>query len=124
MTGSSRVTDSESAKSKASPFRSAFTEWKSACAALCTYETDLADKADINDEEHERQLVAAMKAKDDAEWNLLRTPAHGILEIRWRALAVQEMFTEATWNGEPTDNRHYLMLNALVSEILSPIAEE
>src|SRR5580704_15420017 len=53
-----------------------------------------------------------------ADLKLLRTPARSIQEIRDRARVVSEMFMDVWDVGEPTDNRHRLMLAAPVSEII------
>jgi hypothetical protein len=117
------INDNGSAKNEASPFRAAIAEWKIACAEVSALDAH-DDAVGINNENADRRMDAALKARADAEWKLLRTPAAGIVEMRWRALAVQEMFSRAVWEGEPTDNRHRLMLDALVSEILSSRAED
>jgi hypothetical protein len=53
-----------------------------------------------------------------AEWKLLQTPAKTLVEIKERARALLEMFCVVDMNGRPADNRHRLMLTALVSEII------
>jgi hypothetical protein len=63
-------------------------------------------------------VYAALAALRAAEWKLLQTPATTLLEIRERSHVVLKMFCVADRDGRPTDNRHRLMLAALVSEIL------
>jgi hypothetical protein len=62
-------------------------------------------------------MAAALDALIAAEWKLLQTLAQTLLHIRMRAEAVQEMITTADHAGRPTDNRHHLMLSALVAGI-------
>jgi hypothetical protein len=89
-------------------------EWLRARAALVQFESD-----DSTDE----TMTAAIEACRAAEWKMLQTPAKDLTDIRTRAQVVLEMFAIAEIEGEPTDNRHRLMLAALVSEILSPQCE-
>lgn len=121
--GGAVMSDSKSAESDASPFRIAYADWMRARATVAALE--VCEEVGFEAEkENERQTAAAFEVRADAEWKLMRTPAGSIVEIRYRALVVQEMFSDASWRGDPTDNRHHLMLAALVSEILSPVAEE
>jgi hypothetical protein len=53
-----------------------------------------------------------------AEWKLLRTPAMTLVEIEERARVLSEMYCVVDMNGCTTDNRHHLMLAALVSEFI------
>jgi hypothetical protein len=41
-----------------------------------------------------------------------------LVEMKERARALSEMFCVVDMNGRPADNRHRLMLTALVSEII------
>jgi hypothetical protein len=110
---------------EASPFRAAYAELMQARATYTAL--DAASQGDPDNPLDE--AVVALKA---AEWKLLQTPATGIVDIRYRAMVVQEMFGEAAW-GKPTDanlsaqsadRRRQLMLAALIHEILSPVAED
>jgi hypothetical protein len=72
----------------------------------------------------EHEYYHRMNALKAAEWKLIGTPAKGIVEIRERALAVEHVFGMADWMGEPPDGRRRAMLSALISDVLSPTAED
>jgi hypothetical protein len=103
----------------ASPFRTALANLKRTEANVYAIEAT-ADDGD----EHDDIMGKANTALWDSEWQLLRTPATGIVEIRQRALIVQELFSKAAWIGERADNIDRLMLDVLVAEILSSMAED
>ncbi len=73
------------------------------------------------DKRGDAPMSAALDAFAAAEWKLLRTPACSVADVRERARIVMEMFATADTDGEPTDNRHRLMLSTLVNEICSPL---
>jgi hypothetical protein len=91
------------------PFMIAFAEWMKARAVR--WASEAAPDADDD------QVSAGNAALLAAEWMLLQTPARTLFHIRMRAEAVQAMIIGAYHEGTPTDNRHHLMLSALVSEI-------
>jgi hypothetical protein len=93
-------------------------EWLQARAAVAQYSTPRS--ADID------TMTATLEAERAAEWKLLQTSARDFNDIRTRAQIVLEMFARAETDGVPTDNRHRLMLAALVSEICrySPDADD
>jgi len=95
---------------EASPFVIAMAEWETAKAALARM------SAIPNDEDD--YAAAEADAIIAAERKLLLTPARTLVEIKERARVVSEMFCVVDMNGRPTDNRHRLMLAALVSEII------
>lgn len=99
-----------------SKFMVAFAGLQRARADLATLTLNL-----DSSKESDNKVSEALNALTNAEWNLVRTPADGLAEIRQRALVVQEMFDMAHYDGEPTDNRHRLMLSVLIGEILSPL---
>ena len=92
-------------------FTTVHAEWLRARAAVAHCNTP---EVNITDQ----MVTAAIETCRAAEWKLLQTPASDLKDIRSRAKAVLEMFASAIADGEPTDNRHRLMLAALVSEIL------
>lgn len=67
----------------------------------------------------ESEMNSAIDAKTTAEWKLIRTRAGDLSDIQCRAQVVAELFSEALVDGEPSDNRHQLMLSALIWEILN-----
>jgi hypothetical protein len=91
------------------PFLIAFAEWMKARAVNWAIEAT----PDADDD----QVSAGNAALIAAEWMLLQTPAKTLLHIRLRAEATQAMIIAADHQGRPTDNRHHLMVSALVSEI-------
>ena len=95
-------------------------EWLQARAAVAQYSTP--GSADIDDD----TMTATLEAERAAEWKLLQTSARDFNDICTRAQIVLEMFARAESDGVPTDNRHRLMLAALVSEICrySPDADD
>jgi hypothetical protein len=95
---------------EASPFVVAMAEWANAKAALAR-NVAIPNQGD-------NCAIAELDAIIAAEWKLLRTPARTLVEIKERARVVSEMFCVVDMNGRPTDNRHRLMLAALVSEII------
>jgi hypothetical protein len=95
---------------EASPFTIAMAEWANAKAALASKTAIPSDEDDY--------AAAECDAIGAAEWKLLRTPAQTLVEIKERARVLSEMFCVVDMNGTPTDNRHRLMLAALVSEII------
>jgi len=97
---------------EASPFAIAMAEWANAKAALAALDATPYRLREDN------RAYAALDALRAAEWQLLQTPATTLLEIRERSHLVLEMFCVVDRDGSPTDNRHRLMLAALVSEIL------
>jgi hypothetical protein len=103
-----RSADSEAAP----PFAIAMAEWANAKAAVAGLEATPYRLREDN------RAHAALDALRATEWKLLQTPAETLLEIRERGHVVLEMFCVADRDGRPTDNRHRLMLAALVSEIL------
>jgi hypothetical protein len=84
--------------------------------ALCA-DNEALEVPDTDVDAYEVIVAAGSDALIAAEWKLMRTPAETLLHIRMRAEVVQEMFAAADHMGRPTDNRHRLMLGALVSEI-------
>lgn len=97
-------------------FEKARAEWLRARAALAECDTDALDK--LPAAKADKATSTALNALRAAEWQLLRTPARSFSDVRDRAEIVSEMFVAAQKIGRPTDNRHQLMLDALVSEIL------
>jgi hypothetical protein len=97
---------------EASPFTIAMAEWANAKAALAGLD---ATPYRLREDNRAYAVLDALRA---AEWKLLQTPAETLMEIRERSHVVLEMFCVADRDGRPTDNRHRLMLSALVSEIL------
>jgi hypothetical protein len=95
---------------EASPFAIAMAEWANAKAALAR-NVAIPNQGD-------NCAIAEMDAIRDAEWNLLRTPAETLVEIKERARVVSEMFCVTDMCGRPADNRHRLMLATLVSELI------
>ena len=95
---------------EASPFTIAMAEWANAKAALA--------RKTIIPSDEDNYAAAECDAIKAAEWKLLQTPAQTLVEIKERARVVSEMFYVADMNGRPTDNRHRLMLAALVSELI------
>jgi hypothetical protein len=110
--------------SLASPFRIALAEFRQAYAELAAIDAAPLDLAKGDDKALEKVTDKALESRRNAEWKLVRTPADGIVDIRERALVVQDMFNRAAWIGDPTDNVHHAMLNVLVLEILSPAAKD
>ena len=97
-------------------FNIAYAKWLSARAAMAAN--------NANDSGGDKKTSAVLDAADAAEWELLKTPAANLNDIRIRASVVLEMFAYADVAGPPTDNRHRLMLAALVAEISSPLAQQ
>ena len=72
------------------------------------------------DGEHEdKPINDAIGALIAAEWKLLSTPAKGIVEVQERAVVVQHLFNEEASSGTPSDNRHRVMLDLLIAEIIA-----
>ena len=103
----------------ASSFATAHAEWLRARTTIA--ELNAAAIAATDHEYDDAPMSAALDAFVAAEWKLLQTPACSMADLRERARIVIEMFAVAVTDGEPTDNRHHLMLSALVNEILSPL---
>jgi hypothetical protein len=97
----------------AAPFTIAYADWMRARAEIAACEA--APDGEIRQDERVAEAVAAIAA---AEWKLVQTPAKSFLDVQARATVVRQMFDEADWEGVPTDNRHRVMLDVLVSEIL------
>jgi hypothetical protein len=93
-------------------FAAAHAEWLRARVALVEFNaaTNLGDA--------DARMDAALGACQAAEWKLLQAPARCLNDIQDRARIVTEMFAVADAAGEPSDNRHRLMLSALVTELL------
>ena len=108
------------ASDKRSPFLTALADRQRARAEVSACEAALTEE---NEEEINKAQDEAAKAQREAEWKLIRTPARGIVDIRERAMIVRELFYRATW-ADMTDEVDMLMLGVLISEILSPIAED
>ena len=99
-------------------FETARAGWLRARAVLAECDADALNQ--LPDDEADKATNAALNALGAAEWRLLRTPAKTLDDIRERAeIVLDEMFAAADKVGAPTDNRHKLMLSALVSEILN-----
>lgn len=90
-------------------FALAYAAWMKARANLADLET----QPNISDEE----FGEALNRKDEAEWEMIKSPAENFLDIRLRAKAVQAIFEEVEIVGLPGDGRHIAQLNRLVSEI-------
>jgi hypothetical protein len=91
-------------------------EWLHARAAVAETDSDALDN--LPAAKVDKAAAAAVGRLRAAEWKLLQTPAVTFENIRDRAEIVQQMFADADKMGPPTDNRHRLMLSALVAEIL------
>jgi len=94
-------------------FELARAQWLHARAAVADCDT-----VSISEAASDEKTGAALEVLSEAEWQLIKTPATHLMEIRQRAQIVQEMFDAADDAGEPTDNRHRVMLSVFISEIL------
>ena len=103
-----------------SPMMLAYVEWQQARAALHQVDVDTAASPRDSDEGKEKPLIDAMKRVDASEWKIIQACAHDTLDVRVRAMALQQVFLDAEMSGEPTDNRHLMMLSALIHDVLDP----
>jgi hypothetical protein len=78
---------------KASPFRTALAEWKRANADLSEGEAAVTER---NERKSDKAMSEALEVLREAEWKLLRTPAANFVDVRERAMVVQDMFNKAT----------------------------
>jgi hypothetical protein len=99
-----------------SPMMLAYVEWQQARAALHQADVDTA----ASPRDSEQPLIDAMKRVDASEWKIIQACAHDTLDVRVRAMALQQVFLDAEMSGEPTDNRHLMMLSALIHDVLNP----
>jgi hypothetical protein len=98
----------------AGPFRLAIAEYWQAHAHIAALEAD-ADDGSMNE---------ALTEARRREWDLVKIPAAGLVDIRYRAHVVQDMFSRAALMGPPSDKVHLRMLDTLIAEVLSPMSEE
>jgi hypothetical protein len=101
-----------------SPMELAHAEWQQARAALQQTSFDTAASSPALSEDE--RLTSAMKRVDASEWAIIQTCAENGLDVRLRAMALQQVFLDAEMEGEPTDNRHFMMLSALIHDVLDP----
>jgi hypothetical protein len=95
----------------------AYAEWQQARAALQQADLDVSASASLDRDE---RLTEAMTRVDQSEWKIVQTCAENGLDVRLRAMALQQVFLDAEMAGEPTDNRHHMMLSALIHDVLDP----
>jgi len=100
-----------------SPMMVAYAEWQQARAALQQADLDVSASASLDRDE---RLTEAMTRVDQSEWKIVQTCAENGLDVRLRAMALQQVFLDAEMAGEPTDNRHHMMLSALIHDVLDP----
>jgi hypothetical protein len=105
-----------------SPFMVALAELKRAYADLAAL--DAAVPEPTKEKKQEKAVGDALEVLRAAEWTFLRTPATRLIEIRERAMVVQEMLNRTELMGPPTDNVDRLMFDTLVCEILGSNARE
>jgi hypothetical protein len=109
---------SQSDPHRPSPMGVAYAEWQQARAALQQADLDVSTSpASLN---HDERLTEAMTRVDQFEWKIVQTCAENSLDVRLRAMALQQVFLDAEMAGEPTDNRHHMMLSALIHDVLDP----
>jgi hypothetical protein len=99
-----------------SPMELAYAEWQQARAALQQVDIHAPVSSPALDEDE--RLTSAMKRVDASEWKIVQTCAHDGFDVRLRAMALQQVFLDAEMSGEPTDNRHLMMLSALIHDVL------
>jgi hypothetical protein len=91
-------------------------DFRTAYAEYLVSETDLA-RAGTTTETNDEVIARLLDAQKAAAWKLIQTPAVKFEDIRQRARIVSDMFIDVANAGRYTDNRHILMLAALVTEI-------
>ena len=96
----------------------AYAEWQQARAALQQADLDVSTSSASLD--HDERLTDAMTRVDQSEWKIIQTRVENGLDVRLRAMALQQVFLDAEMAGEPTDNRHHMMLSALIHDVLDP----
>ena len=101
-----------------SPMVVAYAEWQQARAALQQADLDVSTSSASLD--HDERLTDAMTRVDQSEWKIIQTRVENGLDVRLRAMALQQVFLDAEMAGEPTDNRHHMMLSALIHDVLDP----
>ena len=101
-----------------SPMVLAHAEWVQARAALEQVDIDELSREQPTDDD---QLASdALDRVAASEWKIIQTPAQNMLDVRLRAMTLQQVFFDMEMAGEPTDNRHQLMLAALIHDVLDP----
>ena len=100
-----------------SPMMVAYAEWHQARAALQQGDLDVSASVSLDRDE---RLTEAMTRVDQSEWKIVQTCAENGLDVRLRAMALQQVFLDAEMAGEPSDNRHHMMLSALIHDVLDP----
>jgi hypothetical protein len=100
---------SQSDPDGSSPMELAYAEWQQARAAL--------GRVDIDPAHREKRLADAMERADASEWKIIQTRVKNLFDIRLRAMTLHQVFLEAEMAGEPTDNRHLMMLAALIYDV-------
>ena len=98
-----------------SPMELAYAEYEQARALL--QQADIAVSASPQSLDEDSRLNEAMERLDASEWKIIRTCAKNGLDVRLRAMALQQVFLDAEMAGEPTDNRHLMMLAALIYDV-------
>lgn len=100
-------------------FAAAYAAWLAARAAVWKAEAmgNTVQFGTRTARDQERCMSAALDAQQSAEWQLLRIPANTLADIQTRAIVVGALFADADLHGHPMDNRHRLMLAALIHEL-------
>jgi hypothetical protein len=98
------------------PMELAYAEWQQARAEL--WQADNNVTASPVSLDHDERLSSAMNRVDACEWKIIETCVKKGLDVRLRAMALQQVFLDAEMSGEPTDNRHQMMLSALIHDVL------
>jgi hypothetical protein len=70
--------------------------------------------------EEDPRLTEAMNRIDAAEWKIIRTRVENALDVRLRAMVLHQLFLDMEMSGPYTDNRHQMMLSALIYDVFAP----
>ena len=100
------------------PMELAHAEWEQARAMLGQASIDIA--ASPPSLEEDPRLTEAMNRVDAAEWKIIRTRVENALDIRLRAMVLHRLFLDMEMSGPYTDNRHQMMLSALIYDVFAP----
>jgi hypothetical protein len=97
------------------PMGIAYAEYQQARALLGQADIDVSASSPSLDEDE--RLTEAMERLDASEWKIIRTRVQNGLDVRLRAMALHQVFLDAEMNSAPTDNRHQMMLAALIYDV-------
>ena len=97
------------------PMGIAYAEYQQARALLGQADIDISASPPFLEEDP--RLTEAMNRLDASEWKIIQTRVENALDVRLRAMVLHQLFLDMEMSGPYTDNRHQMMLSALIYDV-------